>query len=165
MPQGGYTETAALSHVDITCTLERIASLLTETGEEKIHSIDLANLILGSLVQGEVDILAKVVWTYPKFKQYIGSRPVFGEKVLIGTHSHFLTLEFLQSAHPMPSIPSIGESIKFRGRVLKRLAMSIGLPTRGSIHHGTNHPENRHQNMTCVETTSTNFYTGRTEKD
>ena len=119
MPQGGYTETAALSHVDTTCTLERIALLLTETGEEKIHSIDFANLVLGSLVQGEANILAKVVWTYPKFKKFIGSRPVFGEKVLIGAHPHFLTLEFLQNAHPMLTIPSIGESIKFRGRVQK----------------------------------------------
>lgn len=120
MPQGGYTETAALSQVDISCTLERIASLLTETGEEKIHSIELSNLIVGSLVQGEANILAKVSWDRPRrYKRNSGSRPVFGEKVLIGAHPDFLTLEFLQSAHPMPSIPSIGESIKFRGRVQK----------------------------------------------
>jgi hypothetical protein len=58
MPQGGYTETASLSDVEIVSTLERISSLLAETGEEKIHSIDFPNLIVGSLVQGEANILA-----------------------------------------------------------------------------------------------------------
>lgn len=119
MPQGGYTETASLSDVKIVSTLERISSLLAETGEEKIHSIDFSNLIVGSLVQGEANILAKVVWAYPQFKKYIGTRPVFGEKVLVGAHPHFLTLEFLQDAHGTRYLPSIGGSVKFRGRVQK----------------------------------------------
>jgi hypothetical protein len=119
MPQGGYTETASLSDVEIVSTLERISSLLAETGEEKIHSIDFPNLIVGSLVQGEANILAKVVWDRPRHKQNVGSRPVFGEKFLVGTHPHFLTLEFLQDAHGTRYLPSIGGSIKFRGRVQK----------------------------------------------
>jgi hypothetical protein len=119
MPQGGYTETASLSQVEIMSTLERISALLAETGEEKIHNIDFSNLIVGSLVQGEANILAKVVWDRPRYKQNVGSRPVFGEKVLIGTHPHLLTLEFLQVAHGRRAIEQVGGNIRFRGRVQK----------------------------------------------